>query len=50
MFVKSTRFKQVCQLLLFLIVALEENNQNPTVFERLECVARFIRASQKPSR
>ena len=30
-------------------IALEEN-QNPTVFERLECVTRFIRASQKPSR
>ena len=30
-------------------LALEEN-QNPTVFERLECVARFIRASHKPSR
>ena len=25
-------------------------NQNPTVFERLECVARSIRASHKPSR
>ena len=30
-------------------LALEEN-QNPTVFERLECVARFIRVSHKPSR
>ena len=30
-------------------LALEEN-QNPTVFERLECVARFLRASHKPSR
>ena len=30
-------------------LALEEN-QNPTVFERLEFVARSIRASQKPSR
>ena len=29
-------------------LALEEN-QNPTVFERLECVARSILASQKPS-
>ena len=24
-------------------------NQNPTLFERLECVARSIRASHKPS-
>ena len=30
-------------------LALEEN-QNPTVFERLECVARSIRVSHKPSR
>ena len=30
-------------------LALEEN-QNPTVFEGLECVARFIRASHKPPR
>ena len=30
-------------------LALEEN-QNPTVFERLECVARSMRASHKPSR
>ena len=27
-----------------------EENQNPTVFERLECVAKFIRARHKPSR
>ena len=30
-------------------LALEEN-QNPTAFERLECVARSLRASHKPSR